>query len=212
MWICAYRDWAKKIYYETSSIIQSTLISSRVDLKNSVSMFGPNDKIFFIGWSWKVPNKLIQSHDCICLHPSVLPKYRGGSPVQHQIINGETESAVTFFKMNEQMDAGPILFQKKFSLRGNLEEIFDRISINGRIGLMNIVMGNYTQVHQNEQDSTFYKRRKPEESEISVFDFSKSKAQELYNKIRALQDPYPNAFVVCADGKKLFLKVADYEK
>ena len=51
--------------------------------------------------------------------------------------------------------------------------------------------------------------------EVSEFDFDDIKtnnAKQLYNKIRCLQDPYPNAFIVCGDGKKLYLKLADYEK
>ena len=42
-------------------------------------------------------------------------------------------------------------------------------------------------------------------SEIKIEDFNNFTAEELYNKIRALQDPYPNSFVVCKDGTKLFL-------
>ena len=45
-----------------------------------------------------------------------------------------------------------------------------------------------------------------------IDDIKTNNAKQLYNKIRCLQDPYPNAFIVCGDGKKLYLKLADYEK
>lgn len=212
IWICAYRDWAKKIYYEASKQLDVRLLTSREELKNSIDLFKKGDKIFFLGWSWIVPNVLTENFECICLHPSPLPKYRGGSPIQHQIINNESESAVTFFVMNEKIDAGMILFQRFFSLEGQLNEIFDRITYLGTLGLLEIVSGKTTNLVQNESQATFFKRRKPKQSEIKHDDFCKKPAREIYNKVRALQDPYPNAFITCSDGKKLFLKVVDYEK
>ena len=212
VWICAYRDWAKEIYNNVSNSISCRLIESRLQLKNLVPLFNKGDKIFFIGWSWKVPNKLIKDFECICLHPSPLPKYRGGSPIQHQIINNETNSAVTYFRMDENLDSGPIMFQSPFSLEGNLEQILNKISEIGKTGLLEIVAGKNSNIIQDETLSTFYKRRTPEQSEIKISDFSDKTAKFLYNKIRALQDPYPNAFVVCSDGKKIYFKVVDYEK
>ena len=47
------------------------------------------------------------------LHPSALPKFRGGSPIQNQIIRNIKNSKVTLFKMNEKIDAGPIILSKK---------------------------------------------------------------------------------------------------
>ena len=48
------------------------------------------------------------------LHPSPLPKFRGGSPIQNQIIRGKKISAVTIFKINKIIDGGDIYFQKNF--------------------------------------------------------------------------------------------------
>ena len=53
-----------------------------------------------------------------------LPKYRGGTPLQNQIINDDLDSAVTIFKMTSVMDAGPICSQEYLSLRGDLSVIF----------------------------------------------------------------------------------------
>ncbi len=65
---------------------------------------------------------------------------------------------------------------------------------------------------QDESKATYCKRRTPAQSEIKLIDFSESTAKEIYDKIRALQDPYPNAFVVCKDGTKLFLQKAKIEE
>ena len=65
---------------------------------------------------------------------------------------------------------------------------------------------------QDESKATFFKRRTPKESEIKINDFKEFSAKELYNKIRSLQDPYPNAFIKCKAGKRLYIKLASYEK
>ena len=206
---CGYRDWSKKIYKslgnEYKSVVNLIYVTEGDNLSEFVDRYNP-DMIFFVGWSWIINKDIIDNNRCICLHPSPLPKYRGGSPLQHQIINGETESAVTLFEMDNGIDTGDILYQSKFSLEGNLEVIFKRIVNWGIFGISKIIDNSYTKVKQDENDATFYKRRKPSMSEISIDDFEKLTAKEIHNKIRSLQDPYPNAYVVCKDGTKLFLK------
>ena len=206
---CGYRDWSKKIYKslgnEYKSVVNLIYVTEGDNLSEFVDRYNP-DMIFFVGWSWIINKDIIDNNRCICLHPSPLPKYRGGSPLQHQIINGETESAVTLFEMDNGIDTGDILYQSKFSLEGNLEVIFKRIVNWGIFGISKIIDNSYTKVKQDENDATFYKRRKPSMSEISIYDFEKLTAKEIHNKIRSLQDPYPNAYVVCKDGTKLFLK------
>ncbi len=205
--ICGYRDWAFDLFNNVNkSVIEKCIYVDDKDLLDyMVHHYNPN-YIFFIGWSWIVKDDIINNYPCICLHPSPLPKYRGGSPIQHQIINGETESAVTLFKMNEGIDTGDILFQNKFSLLGDLKDIYNQISDVGTIGVIDIIENGYQSViKQNENDATFYKRRNPSMSEIKLKDFNNFTAKELHNKIRSLQDPYPNSFVMCKDGTKLFL-------
>ena len=57
-----------------------------------------------------------------------------------------------------------------------------------------------------------YKRRKPSQSEITLDEIKTKKANYLYNKIRMLQDPYPNAFIKTIDGKKLTIQKASIKK
>ena len=122
IWVCAYREWALEIYSQVKEEVNCSLITSKEQFNKT--NFTKNDIIFFLGWSWIVSEDVIKKHKCICLHPSPLPKYRGGSPIQHQIINGESLSAVTFFRMTDKLDAGVILYKEYFSLKGNLKDIF----------------------------------------------------------------------------------------
>lgn len=213
---CGYRGWALKIYDFIKSSYKSKidfkLVKSEKEFNDVINKLTPN-LIFFVGWSWIVDKDIVNKFIGICLHPSPLPKYRGGSPLQHQIINGEKESAVTLFIMDEFVDKGPILWQEKFSLDGDLIEISDRITEKGKKGLSEVInmytkQGNLKGTLQDESKATYYKRRIPEQSEIKISDFEKYTAEELNNKIRALQDPYPNAFIMCKDGTKLFIQKA----
>ena len=73
------------------------------------------DIVFIYGWSWIISNKIIDKFLCICLHPSKLPLFRGGSPIQNQILRGINKSAVSIFKMNKYIDRGDIFMQKELS-------------------------------------------------------------------------------------------------
>jgi len=213
IWICAYRDWAIEIFNDLNDTFENIKsIKSQKDFEEKIDLFDDNDTFFFIGWSWIISDEIVKKFNCICMHPSSLPKYRGGSPLQNQIVNGETISAVTFFRMTEKLDAGNILWQKSFSLKNNLNDINLRIKTLTFSGIFDILNGNYKERVQDETQVTYFKRRTPEQSEISIDDIKTNNAKQLYNKIRCLQDPYPNAFIVCGDGKKLYLKLADYEK
>ena len=135
---CGYRDWSLKIYFfiknKYKHKINFVIIKTQKEFNKKIKYINPA-LIFFVGWSWIVEKNIVNKYKCVCLHPSSLPKYRGGSPLQHQIINNEKESAVTFFVMNEFLDKGPIVWQGKFSLEGNLNEIYFRITQKGKKGI-----------------------------------------------------------------------------
>jgi methionyl-tRNA formyltransferase len=120
---------------------------------------------------------------------------------------GKKKSAVTLFMVNEGIDTGKILAQEEFSLEGSLSQIFQRITVIGR-KLLKDVLTQYPdfKLYPQKGRATYCKRKTPEESRLTTYDFSVKTAEELYNFIRALADPYPNAFIDCADGKRLYFK------
>ncbi len=167
------------------------------------------------GWSWMLPKVIYKQHTTLILHTSALPKYRGGSPLQNQILAGEKTSAITIFQADGGIDTGPLYAQSAFSLEGHMDEIFERIAKAGTEATIQILNGmaekKLKPTPQDESKATYFKRRKPEESELKLEDFKRKTSEELYNFIRALEDPYPNAFVICNDGKKLFIKKTTIE-
>lgn len=238
---CGYRKWAFDILKKISNSSRNWKINLVVTTKekeadykiddaetveinpNKISDINILDKfkskkpsyILFYGWSWLVPKSILDIAPCICLHPSPLPKYKGGSPLQHQIINGEREGAVTLFFMTERLDDGDILSQDSFSLDGDLDDILRRIEDIGAEStiktLDRLQKGEKFAKPQDSKAATVYKRRTPEQSEIKIGDFRAKTAQQLHNIVRALQDPYPNAFVACRDGTKLYILKTKFE-
>lgn len=200
--ICAYRDYGIKLYHNLKNQYNLTLIKSKNDLTyNRIKKIDPS-LIFFPDWSWKVPEKIVKNFTCVCFHEAPLPKYRGGSPIQNQIIRDITKTKTTAFIMNEKIDAGDILLQKDLSLEGSLEEIFLRMYDNDYSLILKIIHGHYKRRKQSGKVTTF-SRRKPEDSRLQNLNYSK---KYLYNFIRMLEDPYPNAYIQIGKHKIIFKK------
>jgi methionyl-tRNA formyltransferase len=206
-----YRSWALNIYDHLADVLDDVFLIFRTRAQYDEEVlkdFRP-DLVLFYGWSWHVAERIINDYKCLMLHPSPLPKYRGGSPIQNQIINGEKSSKVSIFLMNNEIDAGDIVAQENISLEGSIYDIFNRIEDAGIRLTLNLIDIGLNPVAQNHGEATYCKRRTPEDSEITLEELSVRKANYLFNKIRMLGDPYPNAFIRTVDGKKLLIKDAE---
>ncbi|MDP7196761.1 MAG: formyltransferase family protein [SAR202 cluster bacterium] len=200
---CAYRDWALKLFQKLKKKYPDMyLLSSPKKLTINYLKRKKPEIIFFPDWSWIIPNEIISNYKCICFHESNLPKFRGGSPIQNQIIRGITKTKTTAFIMNEKIDAGDIILQKDLSLEGSIQEIFSRMSENDYSLILKIMNGKYKRRKQSGKPTT-YSRRKPKESELKSLNHS---VNYLYNFIRMLEDPYPNAFIRIGKQKLIFKK------
>lgn len=172
------------------------------------------DVAFFFGWSWMVQSEVLVNTECLCLHPSPLPKYRGGSPIQHQIISGETDSAVTIFKMTEGIDDGDVYGQEPISLEGSLVEIFSRITEAGTLLTNKFIVDYKNSVVQYKKQEHLdknppQKRRTPADSIFTIDAVSGMTYYEVHNLVRALASPYPNLQIVFKNGN---LYVTDIKK
>ena len=208
-----YREWALKIYTN----IQKKSDHIFLNIKNYeaysdqiIKDFGP-DLVMFYGWSWIVSKDLIENFTCLMLHPSPLPLYRGGSPLQNQIIEGKKTSKVSIIIMTEELDAGPIVGQMDISLEGNISDIFQELTEKGTFLTEDILENGLDPKEQDHKNATVYKRRQPEESEITIEEIKTKSAEYLHNKIRMLQDPYPNAYIKTSEGKKVYLISSETE-
>jgi len=199
---CGYRSWALQIFAEIPGI---TILTSKEQIRLELFEEIDPEVVLFYGWSWRVPAEIVQNYECLCLHPSRLPQYRGGSPIQNQIMDGVARSSVSIFRMTDELYAGPLCFQAPLCLgEGNISDIYDRIARIGLAGTRQALFGSRIYTEQSGESSV-YPRRKPYQSEITGDDMTLLSARQMHDKIRALTDPYPNAYIVCADGESLYL-------
>ena len=212
--LIGYRDWALNAF---SNFKDLKIIKSNDDLNNFLSNINSNEDLclIFAGWSEIIKLEIINKFICICLHPSDLPKFRGGSPIQNQKINGIKKTKLTAFRMNNKIDQGPIILKTEINLDGHMKDIFASLE-NATIRIIRKVIENPSKSflsgeNQDESKATFFKRRKPYESEITLTELASLPAENLYQKICSLEDPYPNAFIRTTDNRKIILKLVEIE-
>lgn len=137
----------------------------------------------------------IPKHGSFNLHGSYLPKYRGAAPIQWALINGETETGLTTFKLAEKVDTGNIYLQEKvlISFDDNFESLHDKMSLLGAELVLKTVQliekGNF---HLKNQDDSLASPAPKITKEICRINWQKS-AKEIHNLVRGLS-PYPAAF------------------
>lgn len=125
---------------------------------------------------------------CINVHASLLPKYRGGAPIHHAIINGETETGITIMYMDKGMDTGDIIAIEKIPITANdtVESMHDKLSILGasllKKTLPSIIEGTNKRIKQNDKEATNAPTIKREDEHL---DFNLT-AKEVFNKVRGL--------------------------
>ena len=136
----------------------------------------------------------------INVHASLLPKYRGGAPIQRAIMNGDEETGITIMYMDKGMDSGDIIKKEaiKIDINDNIETLGDKLSTLGSKLLLevlpSIVNKTNDRIKQNEEDVTFAPIITKEDEKLS---FNKT-TKEIYNHIRAL-DPSPGAYFTLND-------------
>lgn len=126
-------------------------------------------------------------HGVINAHGSILPKYRGASPVQCALLNGEPETGITVMKTEYEVDSGDIILIKKITLRGheNCAEVMDMLAKAGGEAIVealdSIEDGRAAFTPQDHSQATFCKKINKEDGKI---DFSLD-AGEIVNRVRA---------------------------
>lgn len=212
--IAAYRDWGVNVYNVIKQCSKESirLVSNEEELET----LARNDKwdaIILVGWSWKIPDDIVENCLVVGMHPSDLPNYAGGSPIQHQIIDGLLESKATIFRLTKKFDAGEIYGKESYGLQGHLDDVLKSIE-NATIRIISQFIEELPNVKFTPQESGgFVKRRlKPENSMLTVSGISSLTCEQLYNHIRCREDPYPNVYMEDRTGKLVFKTVEFYPK
>jgi methionyl-tRNA formyltransferase len=203
------KPWNRRIFNEQLRGLPGTwtYVSIRDELSvEALKRWNPK-YVFFLHWSWKVPNEIIQSFECVCFHMTDLPYGRGGSPLQNLIARGHRETKMTALRMVEEFDAGPVYLKAPLSLEGNAEQILIRASELSADMIKTIVRKQPTPRPQKGKPAVF-KRRTPDQSAIEA----QKSLGGLYDFIRMLDaEGYPKAFIQHGDYRYEFGRASLYD-
>jgi methionyl-tRNA formyltransferase len=155
------------------------------------------DIIIVMGYGIKLPQPILTLPEfgSINIHVSLLPRWRGAAPIEHSILNGDKETGVTIFKLEEKMDAGPIFAQDSITIKknDNKESLTKKLNNAGvnllRLTLKKIFLKEITLKKQDENEVTYAGKIISDNRKL---DFN-TKIDEVDCKIRAFA-PYPGAW------------------
>lgn len=151
----------------------------------------------------------------IGVHPSLLPKYRGASPIQSAILNGGEETGVTLYLMDEKMDHGPVLETRKWKIESRMDYtglLKELAELGGEMlieTLPRFLAGEIEPMPQNHEEATFTKKFKTEDGFVSEKDLQAAlggdteRAIRIDRMIRAL-NPEPGSYTLVG-GKRVKL-------
>lgn len=148
------------------------------------------DAAVVCSFNYKIPKVLLEAtrDGFINVHPSLLPKYRGGNPYSRVIMNGETETGVTIHFMDEHFDTGDIIAQKSYHIhsKATMGTIFNELNVIGIELLLQVLLMYESQPlpRLEQPKGTFISGKGLTDSEIFI-NYNKS-AEEIERFIRAL--------------------------
>ena len=177
-------------------VLQPEKISGDEDVLAELKELNP-DIIITAAYGQLVPETILEipKYKCINVHGSLLPKLRGGAPIQYSILEDHRKTGITIMYMVKKLDAGDMISKVEVDIldSDNYESLHDKLSIAGRDllkeTLPNIFTGNIAPEKQDDSLATFARNILREDEKI---DWNKS-AGQIFNQIRAL-DPTPGAF------------------
>ena len=150
-----------------------------------------------------VPDEAINAIPCgiINIHPSLLPKYRGTTPIESPLLNGDSETGVSVMRLVKEMDAGPILAQAtvKITPETTKQSLYDELSTLGAKLISDVLDGvlakNAPETLQDDSEATFTAKLDKSMSELK---FAEKGAQQLVNEVRAFAG-FPKSKTILLD-------------
>ena len=187
-----YESVIKKFSSDETEILNPKSVN--INIVNKIKSINP-DIIFSIYYRKILPSSLLKipSLGCINIHPSLLPKYRGPIPTAWAIENGETHFGITIHYMDERIDTGDILIQKKYPILKN-ETGYELYTRAMKLGA-NLLIENFKKIINNKLEpvpqkgiSSYYGKK---DGKYTI-DW-KNTAENINNKIRVHSKPFNSA-------------------
>ncbi|MDD2266434.1 methionyl-tRNA formyltransferase [Sulfuricurvum sp.] len=172
-------------------VIQPNRLRDEAVVKELLTI--PCDMIIVAAYGQILPKAILDHAPCVNLHASILPQYRGASPIQQSLLNNDPISGVTAMWMDEGLDTGDIIKIETVSIGADemVESLYKRLT-DTAVDLTLDVIRNWNRksaVKQNDDDATHCKKILKSDG---LIDFSD--AREIYNRYRAFT-PWPGIFI-----------------
>ena len=193
-----------KIQILQPEILDNSLVNQLLNYKPAFAVVASYSKI--------IPKNILDVFPlgAIGVHPSLLPKYRGPTPIQSAILNGEKETGVSLYSMDEKMDNGPVLASSKLQIPNykKYTELHDELA-NLSADLLiktlpKFINGELKPQEQDHAKATFTKKFFSQDGFISAEELEKAKSEggqvalEIDRKVRAL-NPEPGTWTTIND-------------
>lgn len=184
--------------------------ANRADSEKKIMAIQP-DMCLVNGWYWLIGSEALHTvpSGFIGIHNSLLPRYRGGSPLVWTMINGEQTAGLSLFSFTEGMDEGDIWEQctVKIGPRDDIGDVLAKLE-DTMIAIIHdkyqaILDGTLRPRPQDHSQATYCASRTPEDGLIDWY----RPATAVYNFIRAQSHPYPGAFTFYRENKMIIWKV-----
>ncbi|MFD1534105.1 methionyl-tRNA formyltransferase [Pseudonocardia aurantiaca] len=164
------------------------------------------DLILVVGWTRLLGTELLRMPPlgAVGFHASLLPHYRGRAPVNWALINGERETGNTMFFLDEGVDTGDVIDQRRIAIldEDDCASLYRKVADSAVDMLLEhlprLKAGTAPRAAQDEGQATVMPRRRPEDG---LIDWSRD-TRSLFNWVRALTHPYPGAFTF-HNGRRL---------
>ncbi|OGI08399.1 MAG: methionyl-tRNA formyltransferase [Candidatus Margulisbacteria bacterium GWF2_35_9] len=190
------KQWAKS---NKLSVYQP---ASSNELRQTLKELQP-DLLIVIAYGMIFPPDIVDEYLLINVHASILPKYRGASPIQATLLSGDMESGVTLIKIAHQVDNGDIISIKKVPIeeQDNLESLnckLEKAGIDLLKKQLDIPIEKWKYLKQEESGSSYTYKIKKEDGYI---EFGRETSIEIIRKLRAYT-PWPGVYTI-KDGKRV---------
>ena len=194
--------------YAINKKLKLLCLSSFKDEKLYRALKKLNPDLFIVVAFKIIPQKFlnIPKFGAINLHASLLPNYRGASPIQYALLNGDKKTGVTTFFMDDKIDNGKIIMQKEFKINDNdnYESLMKKVESHGSdivIKTIDNIANNAKYQQQDESNISYAPKIQKEMLLINCFENSNTN----HNKVRAFS-PIPGAFVKINNKRLKILK------
>lgn len=193
-------------------VLQPQKLSGSPELDELIAMHA--DFIVTAAYGQFLPTKFLKSVKiaAVNVHGSLLPKYRGGAPIQYALLNGDKQTGITIMEMVKKMDAGDIYAQKAIDIdpQDNAGTLFEKLSYLGRDLLLEtlpkIIAGTASKTPQDTSKVVFSPNISRSQERIT----KQMTAAQANNLVRAL-NPDPGAYLL-VKGKRLKVWQAEVAK